>query len=335
MRIALAVVLCCFSGAAFSWNTQKDQTPGSMAMAYGKRSNVWSRLDLGVFDGKILTSPPDSQTYDRRLEALLISGFDVAVNQRFGARFNVTGEYEKRRQSEQESPFTTLDSSTRVLSGEIDLTYINHKGLEMFAGLEQRTLFEKDEVVESSGMQTNSTYAKTKIEAYRFGFVRRAGIWTGGFYYIRGGSAGRPFEKEAFDGTTLEGKDTEYILPKTGIFGEFNSGPYTHDFELVFTQGRGNGPEDDQGNSIYTDFLRLRWATLFPVASGGVKVSATHQTLAYSSNAFVTLDTIPSSTMKFLWQQGGASDYMYAGLAIGYGKDKQSEPEFNAQYEFW
>ncbi len=324
-----------YAPLATSFPAQDDQTAGTMAINFNKQNNAWSRLDLGVVDGKVTTSPPDTVKYDRRAETLAVLGGEVLFAKRFGARLNLKGEFSKLRQQEAEGPKATVDSTVKTYRPSLDLTFITDKGLEIFAGQEMQIIPAYTETVASSNGESSTAFGNSSVASRRFGVVRRAGAWSGGFYYQMGAEATRDVEQTAFDGSGADSDDVVFIPSRIGVMGAFKAIAAFWDFELDFIQARGKGPKDDQGNTTYTDYFETHLGSLyFFGGSFGVKGSVFHKTLSYANNAFVTMETIPATSVKLLGVLGDDESHAFLGLIYAFGKDGQSLPEFNAEYEF-
>lgn len=331
--LLLGAVLCAPLARAFP--AQDDQTAGTMAINFNKQNNAWSRLDLGVVDGKVTTSPPDAVKYDRRAETLGVLGAEGIFAKRFGARLNLKGEISKRRQQEAEGPKATVDSVVKTYRPSLDLTFITDKGLEIFGGQEMQIIPAYKETVASSNGESTTAFGDSSVASRRFGVVRRAGAWSGGFYYQMGAESERTVEQTAFDGSGAEAEDVVFIPSRIGVMGAFKAISTLWDFELDFVQARGKGPKDDQGNTTYTDYFETHLGGLyFFGGSLGMKGSIFHKTLSYANNAFVTMETIPATSIKLLGVIGNDESNAFLGVIYAFGKDGQSLPEFNAEYEF-
>lgn len=335
-RVAHALAFASYlasAGSVAAFPTQDDQTPGTMANQFKKRRNVWMRVDMGVLDGKVTTSPPDSTTIDRRIESYANFGGEGMLGSRFGARLNVKAESVRRRTSAHEADAPVMDETGATYTPSFDLTFVTDKGLEIFGGVEAKAFGETIREEESSNGTSKSTLSPVNVVGRRFGVTRRAGVWSGGFFYVAGAEKGRGVRIEAFDGSVNETTEVAFVPSRVGVFGEIAAGALW-DFELNFVQARGMGPRDENGITAYTDYFEARFGNVVMLGSGfGLKTSLAHKTLSYASNSFVTLETIPMTSCKVLALFGDAQSHLYAGIIAGQGRDGQSLPEFNAKYE--
>lgn len=314
---------------------QDDQTAGSMANDSRKRNNYWHRVDLGLFDGKIKTSPPDSFRYERRLEVLANVGVDRFITSRFAARLNVKGEYSRMRLSDDSQPPTIIDHTRTVYRPSFDLTFVTDKGLELFGGVVAEIEPENKLVSETPNGESSTKYGGSSMFARRFGLVRRAGAWSGGFYYQLDTVGERTVEQTAFDGTSLASDEALFMPSRMGIFGAFSAYSLVWDFELGFVQARGAGPKDDTGNTAYTDNFEAKAGSFYPIGSGfGLKMGVNHKTQSYANSAYINLDTIPATAIKAVLTFGTVDSHNFLGVIYGFGSDGQSLPEFNSSYEY-
>ena len=106
-----SITMSSYASQTYAFPMQDDQTAGSMANNSKKRNNYWHHLDLGLFDGKIKTSPPDSFRYDRRAEVAANFGFDWLISGRFGTRINIKGDFVRKRLSDDSEPPTIFDQT--------------------------------------------------------------------------------------------------------------------------------------------------------------------------------------------------------------------------------
>ncbi len=320
--------------AAGAFPAQDEQSPGGLALGFRKQNKIWSRFDAGVLDGKIKTSPPDTTVYDRRSEAAAQAGFDAVVSQRFGVRVDAKSEYSRRRQAG-DAAAPVSDERKIVNKGALDLTFVTDKGLEIFGGImgDFHEPYERRDKTDA-GTTTTSSMAG-HVFARRFGVIRRAGQWGGGFYYIAGSESSRKVRSEAFDGSSHAASEVVFIPSQMGLVGEITGGLLVWDFDLAFIQARGKGPRDENGKSAYTDSFSSRVGALAKLGAINLKLAGSYRTLSYASNSFVTIDTVPVSTVRLLALFGDPQKtHTFFGVIGAYAKDGQSLREFNATYEF-
>lgn len=322
------------ASAAAAYPTEDDQSVGTMAINFRRQSNVWSRLDLGVVDAKVTSSPPDSTKYDRRLEGLYIFGGEGAIAKRWGIRVNAKAEVSHRREAEDEEPRAFVEKTMKTYTPSADVTFVTDKGLELFGGAVMQAQMAYTETVNSAAASSQTHFDKSLLTARRLGVVRRSGPWTGGFFYVLGAESDRGYQQTASDGSSLWASEKVFIPSRIGVFGEFGALSSVWDFELDFVQARGMGPKDQRGTTIYTDYFEARAGFAHAIVSGfGLRLAGAHKTLSYASNAYVSLETMPISSVRMLFTFGSRDAQTYLGIIGAYGKDGQSLPELNAAYQ--
>jgi hypothetical protein len=337
-KILLALLTLFFSplvSESYAFPMQDDQTAGSMANDAKKRNNYWHHFDLGLFDGKIKTSPPDSHRYDRRMEVLANFGFDRMITGRLGARINIKGEFVRKRLSDDSDPPTIFDQTIQTYRPSLDVTFITDKGLELFGGVVGEIQPENSMVSKTQNGTSTTTNHDGKLVARRFGVVRRAGAWGGGFYYQLASESKRAVTQTAFDGTSISSNEVIFLPARMGIFGAFSAYSLLWDFELGFIQARGIGQKDETGNTAFTDHFDAKLCSLYMFTSNvGLKSAVSHRTQSYANSAYINLDTIPATTVRSSVIFGTPDSHNYIGIIYGFGRDGQSLPEFNSTYEY-
>ena len=335
LLIVCLVIFSLVPSMSYSFPMQDDQTAGSMANDAKKRNNYWHHLDLGLFDGRIKTSPPDSFRYDRRAEVAANFGFDRMITGRIGTRLNIKGDLVRKRLSDDSVPPTIFDTTIQTYRPSIDFTFVTDKGLELFGGVIAEIQPENSMISETQNGKSTTTYGDSKLLARRFGVVRRAGAWGGGFYYQLSTESKRSITQTAFDGTSIESNETIFLPSRVGIFGAFSAYSLFWDFELGFIQARGVGQKDDTGNTMFTDHFDAKLGALYMFGSNvGMKSAVSHKTQSYANSAYINLDTIPATTVRTSIVFGTPESNNYIGIIYGFGRDGQSLPEFNSTYEY-
>ena len=330
----VAAVWAGVAGPATAFPLEDDDTPGTRAVGFERRTNLWGRFDSGFVDAKITSSPPDEAKLDRRLETYMDAGFDLAFDKKYGLRFDAKATISKRKEAEVDEPRAVVEKTIKSYTPSLDATYVTDKGLEIFAGVEYEVEPAYEETVDSALASSKTDFGKSALLSRRVGVVRRAGPWTGGFYYELGAEGSRSFKKTATDGSKLEGSEKTFIPSKLGVVGDFGALGSLWNFELDFIQARGLGPADEKGSTLYTDYFEARGGFRRDVSGPfGVEIDLAHKTLSYATNASMTLETMPASSVKILLTIGGKESRIFMGLLGTYGTDEQSLPEFNAKYE--
>ncbi len=328
-----ALLLLLAQPSAYGFPTQHETGPASQALNWRRGTNVWGRYDFALVDAKIKTSPPDTTTLDRRIENFLMLGGEKALNPKVGLRLNMQVEQVRRRQGEETPPIRWVDTTVSQISPSFDATFVTHAGLEIFGGTLLQVIPSHKQTIDSDSIDGSTTWSSSTLQVPRFGVVRRGSGWSGGFYWIVGRETQRSFTKTASDGSSLRGEDIVHVPSQLGLFGEIVWRGIATEFEMAAVQAGEGGNRTESGATVRDDHLLVRVESQGAVAGSlGVRGGLTHQTLSYSANEFMGLDTIPVTSMRLLATLKMGKAQSDLGLIYGTGRDGQSIPEYNASY---
>jgi hypothetical protein len=339
MLNALFKSILILSLGGFFWsfesysNTADEWTPGYQALKFQRRNNVWSQLDLMIFDGSVTTNPPGVTRHDRRLQATFNTGADYALA-KGGVRGSLKafGSFEKSE--EDQEPKVPINQFIKRIQPAFDFTFINPKGLEIFMGVQLHHEFAYDRIIASDLINQTASFSEISLNVFRFGMMRRGGSWNGGFYYVNGASGKRDVNIKV-EGISDELQTTEsvQVAPEVGIIASFNLSGFASELDLAMIQASESPDLSADGISVVDDYLKIRFGSYIPIGIGTIYAGITHQTLSYSSNAFVTLDTIPRTLLKAKFLLGGMDSNLFVGGMYSFGDDGLSIPETNETFE--
>ena len=291
-------------------------------------------LDSGFVDGKVETSPAQAIKYDRRLESIGSLGFEVARS-RFGLRVNAKADYVRRRVADAETPRTIEDQEFTTFLPSAELTFVTDKGLEIFVGQEIRYTPAYRRRTDTPVADTETRYGLALLRSKRFGILRRSAGWSAGLYHVTGDDATRSYETIASDGSQQVGMEAIFEPPQFGIIAEISGILMSFESEIEMIQARGKGPRDENNHTAFTDYFTLRSDAVLKLSElTRIKLGAAHQTMAYSNNANINLDTIAVSTVRASLLLGDLVHHTLLGVSHSLGDDGQSLPEFNADFRF-
>ena len=333
-RFFAIVMLWLATESAHAQSVRDEYTAGTMALRYRRENNTWFQTQIIGVDASTTTSPPDATFLDRRIENSIVAGKDAVINDRFGIRVASKGFFSFGKRQEKEPPISPQTSRHGEVVGLVDLTYINHKGLELFVGQEYHAFLPATIDRDSGIVSSHLRYNAGSYLLLRAGLMRRGSSWSGGFYFVSGEEDDRDFTATASDGTSSQGTSKVYTPTEYGIVTAFDTAAGSYEIDLAMVQAGEGGERSDLGTTIHDDFLRLRLGLFYPLGGGGILASLAHQTLSYSNNAFTTIDTIPFTYLKLAYALGGPFDHFHVGVILGQGKDRTSITEFNASYEY-
>ena len=315
-------------------NTVDEWTPGYQSLKFKRRNNFWSQADFVLFDGTITTSPPGTKTYDRRIQGTYNVGGDYALPNG-GLRFSVKAFASYEKEDKDVAPKNPRTQFIKRIQPALDFTFVNPKGLEIFIGSQLHHEFAYDSLTQSDFVDSINEKSAVTMNVLRFGMMRRGGSWNGGFYYINGAETQRDIKQYAvgFQDQSIVTKERVQVPPEAGIIASFRFYGFESELDLALVQASEAPDVSSDGISVVDDYLRIRLGTYFPVLIGSIGLSLTHKTLSYSSNAFVNLETIPTTVAKARLLLGTLDSNVYVGGVYGLGDDGLSIPETNETYK--
>jgi hypothetical protein len=209
----------------------------------------------------------------------------------------------------------------------VDVTYITPAGLEIFGGASWTISPKYTQKVDSAMDSTSIRYGTMSILAPHLGVTRRGGFGAGGLYYQFGKQDSRSVTKTTSDGSELNLSQNVQEPSILGVFAMFNGlgGVWSADLAAV-SEGEG-GERTENGNTVRDDYLRLSLASTW---NNNLKVGLNYRSASYAKSAYMDLDSIPLTAVKVNWVWGAG---VYSGVMAAYGRDKQSIPEVNANYQ--
>ncbi|MEZ4744266.1 MAG: hypothetical protein R3B45_17760 [Bdellovibrionota bacterium] len=335
MRYIYILLLFGFNSMeAFAFPGQDDQTVGYDALKFSKKADYWTRLDLTAVDGSIRTSPPDATKYDRKLEVFSSLGTNIIFSPVLSLRPNLKANWMMNKEEEKSPPKSPIERTIYTFAPSVDLTYINNKGLELLLGVSLFSVGAYKEEQTSETADSNTKFDSVHMVLPRFSIVKRAGFWDGGFYFIKGEQSKRTFDKVASDGSSISGKESVAVPSELGLAVRFAFTTMDLNMDFATIQASEGSMKSANGIGIKDDYLRLKVSGFYDLSGRGVKLKLGYNTLSYSDNSFMSIDTIPIFSSQLLYIHGDKENHLYLGLVYGYGKDGQSIPEFNAEYKF-
>jgi hypothetical protein len=188
-------------------------------------------------------------------------------------------------------------------------------------------------VTPSVTSRTSVSQAQAIIPA--FSAVKRQGNGgAAGIFYQPHRLGERTISRVASESTTFK---EEFLFPETiGVFGRFLAYGLRTDIEVSAVNLTDGGPRKSNGQTAADDYLRFHLfvtkALTMPVPIE-LSLRLVHKSLSYSSSTDVTLFSIPLTLVQLQAGIGNEMRTLFGGISYTYGADRQSIPEFNADYK--
>jgi hypothetical protein len=285
-------------------------------------------------DGAITSYPPNKTTFDRSLVSILRIIQNYPLSPRIGLRINLDTRYIIHKAHEEDEPRRLVEERIWEARPSIDFTFITVGGIELFGGAMYRYIPEYKRETTSVSFEETSSFGELGYAAPRAGLIKRGGSFVGGAYFQGTGSDERSVHKEASDGSVIETSQELYSPTEIGIYARFDISGYVADAEFDAVQASEGSPKSEDGTGMYEDYIRVKLGLLIPYQRNELSfhTALTHRTLSYSDNAFMSLETIPLSSLHLKMIKGSADRHLFAGIIYAYGTDTQSLPEFNQKF---
>jgi hypothetical protein len=303
-------------------------------LRFSRKTQLSISADSTLLDGAITSYPPSKTTFDRTLSARARAGIiaigspQLAIYSRFE-----TSSHLRKIESEDE-PRLQQEQLMHNAGVGLGITFITTSNLELSVGadLKQMPGFEYKSV-------TPSVTATTEVSATRaiipsFVVLKRLGSGgAGGLFYTPSRVTSRTITRIADIESSFS---EETLFPESiGVLGKSLILGNKLEAEIAAVNLTDGGPRKSNNQTALDDYLRI-YAIISRVIPAPVPTELAlglfHKTLSYAANTDVSLFSIPLSHLQLMLKIGTEDRYINVGATYTYGKDRQSIPEFNADY---
>ena len=202
-------------------------TLGKDALEYQSAANFDSEFRTFLADGEVESVGTESTTYDRSLisHIRLLSNFPVV--DRLALRVVMSAAATVRKVEGAEQPRIIKEESYYDLKPRVELTFTTQNALEVFVGINYRLVGSYDSVTESIDLVTTERFGSASMNYPHFGFVKRAGAFSGGFYFQQGAEKARSVSKSNDRESIIISIEDRIQDPTTlGIFAKSKVGKF-------------------------------------------------------------------------------------------------------------
>lgn len=320
---------------AETFDALRYETIGIDALSYKKRSDFSAVTNTVMVDAEIDSLGTQSVTYDRTLFNQSRVGGNYVLSSKLGVRYFLQAQLAMRVQEGKEEPREITREQWTEGRPRIELTMLGENGIELFAGASYFIISGYERNTVSSTVETSWRFDPVTMPIPHVGIVKRAAAFEGGFIYKLGAEKSRKLSKRTTGLTdeSFEFSDKVHEPSEMGLFAAMNLGFHRAVMEFTAVSAGEGGTLTDNGDSVAEDYMRLRLEMMMPNFTIPMNVALIHRTLSYADNRNVTVDMIPMTAVHWRFVFGTLEQNMHLGLILGYGYDKQSIPEFNANYK--
>lgn len=340
MRLGLFIIgVILLLGApntqAQEWDVLVQKSLGRDAIDATSNGLFSTYSDTILVNGSITSLPTHARTYDRSLVNYTDFNGIIPLNAKTRLRLNLTTKFTMQNSEGSEEPRKISRENWAEAFPKIEGTFLTQSNLELFLGGTYWLHSKVERRTETSNVETVTVFSEAAVLIPHIGILKRAGGVEGGFYYKLRGERGRSIKKVTTqDDTELNFSDVIYDPATIALFFQASFSDMKLFGEFAAVQGSDGGNRAETGEFVMEDYLRMKLAfTKRLQGAYGLRVNATHKTLSYADNRNVSLPTIPMTSASIQLLNGADNAHTYMGLVYAYGKDGQSLPEFNAEYE--
>lgn len=335
--ITAFVLLTAPSGVLWAqeWDVLVQKSLGRDAIDAGSTALFSTYADTIIVNGSITSLPTRARTYDRSLVNYTDFNGIVPINPRLRLRLDLMTKFTMRNSEGSEEPRKITRENWAEAFPKIEAIFLTQNNLELFLGGTYWAHSKVERRTETSSVETVSVYSGASALVPHIGILKRTGGVEGGFYYKAHGEKGRSIRKVTTqDDTELHFNDVIYDPTTIALYFQTALGNMKLFAEFAAVQGSDGGNRAETGEYLLEDYLRVKTSLAMPLtAEYGLRFNLAHKTLSYADNRNVSIPTIPMTSASFQLTTGRDTSYTYVGLLYAYGKDGQSLPEFNAEYE--
>lgn len=311
---------------------------GYDALNFDNKADFSSEVRGILVDGQIESLGTETTTFDRTLVTQLRLRGNAPLTPKLALRGVASMAYNDRRIKGAAEESINMQAISFDLMPRIELTYFTQNALEVFIGLNYRSIpaYEAEATI-------GSTLVTEKYEtaAYKYphlGFVKRGVGFKGGFYFQQGAEKARTVEKSNSEENVVLSQEDRVQSPTTlAIFAKVPLGRSQIYGEFAAVQAGELGNRTDEGISVEEDYMRLFFEYTLPPFIPGFATHAAllYKTLSYGDNTNVSLKSIPQFGLHLSLDFELGPILFQGGTIFAYGKDAQSLEEFNANYKLF
>ncbi len=303
-------------------------------LRFSRKTQLSLSAESTLLDGAITSYPPSKTTYDRTLSArarasiVAMGSPQIAIFSRFETSSHlrkIESEDEPRLQQEQ------LMHSAAISLG---LSFITSANLELSVGADLRQVPGFDYKSITPSVTATTEVSGTRAIIPSFVVLKRLGSGgAGGLFYTPSRVTKRTITRIADNESSFS---EETLFPEAiGVLGKSLIWGVKIEGEIAAVNLTDGGPRKSNNQTALDDYLRVYAIAAKAIPSpvpAELAFGFFHKTLSYAANTDVSLYSIPLSQFQLMLKMGTDERYINLGATYTYGKDRQSIPEFNADY---
>ena len=295
-----------------------------------------SSLSFYLLDGSKVFPDTDTTQYQRTvLNSLEVDGgyqFGSGNLIRYGSQ--IRGFY--RSDYGKSSPRKVAREQWFAVKPRADFVFKTANSALAFLGVVYHYYSERERKAETVDFKSTWTYPATKQFQPYLGLVKKAAKFDGGFYYYLGVEQNRTMIKSnSADPTTVSEPDIVHEPSLVGLFLHWKGQGYRLFGEFQSVESGEGGVRNDAGKTVYEDYNKIRFDVILPEQIMGLSliVGGSYKSLSYADNLNVAMESIPIRIFRTKIATTFDGISYHGQIVYGQGKDGQSIPEMNADYD--
>lgn len=325
-------VYFCLPNIALSELNEPTLSLGSLFIK--NKSSHWHMLSGEFRNAKTYNQQiSDLKIYNNSADLKFISGINLNLASRFSFAFSAEAITNKTRVHDSTEQYLE-ERSKQHLTVHSHITYLANNGLDISAGYGLGLQPKHKATIQRSTLSNSQTLDSAFLRYNYFSLIKNSAAWKGGIYYINEAEATFNKSDSYSNGSQLDSSDVIYQPSTYGLIMRYQVASHHVEFEVASVQASHGGLKTSDGRNIYEDHNKLRVLLDYQfIQSFVLQTELRYKTLAYSNSEFVSLETIPESSIFMALIIGDSNLNFLSGIGYRSAKDRQSQNEFNQSYE--
>ena len=300
-----------------------------------ENTTIGTSLSSILLDGKTTSHPPEKTTFDRRIQSKIRGAILQPISPKLKLKVIIEGVSQVAKVESETEPRLIEIKNNEIIFANAAFHYRTESSIQLTFGAKLTHSPSYSFTSETPSVKSKTKTSESRLFTPYFGILKKAGFGIAGIVYKQLDESKRTVIKVAeTDNSRLETDEITYDPESISLVLSVGVGSGHLGSEITSIKAGEGGPRRSNGNTTNDDFMRFRVGYAFDGPSAlnpdGISFWFAHQTLSYSSSQDISLNTIPLSSLRILWQSPVGFGSVKAGLVGLYGSDKKSIPEFNA-----
>ena len=310
-------------------------THESLGKGFEEKASLKSDAKSFLVDGNKNFPDTGSNQYHRTLLNLFQVSGNLPVQSKSMFRFGGQMASAYQKEHGEDLPRKVSKEQWYVLRPRADFALETESGALAFIGVFYHYYSSRTRKSETVSFSSNWQYESvSQIQPY-LGVIKKANRFDGGFFYKIGVEKSRSLVKStSLESTKFTYDDIIHEPTTLGLFVLWKGPNFNLLGEFQSIESGEGGVKNESGRTIYEDYNQINIKIDFPglFADLDLGVAGRYKSLSYASNLNVAMESIPMRLFSVDVATVVAGLRYWGGIYYGRGKNRQSLPEMNADY---